>query len=556
MVDGQGPVNRRSAVRDVLGNSNVVRAEVSLAAGIIGQVAWLASMLIVMFDRIGPVGPGIFVIVRQLAGAASAPFYAALASRFRRERLLAAATAARGTAVALAIPLLEFHGPTAFVILVIALEGVTQSAPTALHDALLPWLADSPGQLVTANSLSSLIETAGRLVGAGMAAVGMWLSGPTVVLMTVVLLAAVGSWLLAAITGINTRVGDRRSRVAKDLVGGAGVLRRSPDARAVVAIMAVTAALTGGAQSVAPSIATVLLHTDSAMTPVLIGAVGLGGLMGGITSLSLARRRSMSVPLILGLASCAMASFAIAASSSLILTLLLLIGFGVGIAYQVVCGRTLLQRSASGRSLDLLVGVHAFIAVSVVGVAGLCAAALTAAIGVRQALVVAGGVVLLAVAYALWRVPRLQRVSGATRDELDAIQRVRAFRQLSVAATDQLASVLVAMPCAVDDVVVRQGDFGQCMFLVGSGQFGVTVDGHPLPTMGGGDHFGEIALLFDARRTATVRCLQAGTIWRLERDDFLRAITGNSATEATITAIARERLARGGEIRSNGGAAG
>lgn len=503
--------------------------------------------MVVTFDRLGPVGPGWFIIVRQFTGAASAPVYAALAGRFRRERVLGCAVLARGAAVALVIPVLAFHAPNTVLFVVIALEGFTQSAPKALHDALLPWLADSPAQLVAANALTSLLETAGVLVGAGVAAAALGLSGPPAALVIVVGLCALGAWPLFAIRGIDTRVGDNGARLLSQLAGGIGVLRRSPTARAVVIVMGVTAALTGIAQSVVASIAADVVHIGADGTPVLIGAVGVGGVLGGIASLSLGRR-SMSLPLIIGLLGCALTLFALAVTSAEALAIALLSVFGIGITYQIVCGRTLLQRSASGRSLDLLVGIYALIAVSIVGVAGLCAGEINAAIGVRGTLRVAGGLALLGAVYGLWRLRPIDRLAPAHGEELDAIKRVEAFRPLSVAAANQLASALIAVRPAEGDVVVRQGDRADDMFLIASGVFEAAVDGQRVRTLHGGDHFGEIALLFDAPRTASVRCVQEGGLWRLRREDFLSAITGNSATEEVMKAIADQRLAHAGRI--------
>jgi hypothetical protein len=547
MAEVPARASRWAACRNALSNANIARAEASLAAGVIGQVAWVSMMLVVTFDRLGPIGPGWFLLVRQFTGATSAPVYAALAGRFRRERVLACAIVARGVAVALVIPALELHAVNPLLFLLIALEGFTQSAPKALYDALLPWLADSPAQLVASNALSSLLETAGVLVGAGVAVVALWLSGPSAVLTTIVVLCALGAWPLFAIDGIDTRVGKGGARVLNELAGGIGVLRRSPDARVVVIVMAVTASLTGIAQSIVASIATDLLHLGTAGTPVLIGAVGVGGLIGGIASLSLGRR-SMSLPLIIGLFTCALVLFALAVTSSEAIALPLLSVFCIGITFQIVSGRSLLQRSASGRALDLLVGINALIAVSIVGVAALCAAELNAAIGVRGTLRVTGGLAMLGVVYGLWRLTRVERRFPTYREELDAIESVEAFRPLSVAAANQLASALISLPSAEGDVVVRQGEPGEDMFLISSGVFEATVDGQRVRTLHHGDHFGEIALLFDAPRTATVRCLQAGTLWRLRQEDFLSAITGNSTTKEVIRAIADQRLAHAGKI--------
>lgn len=504
-------------------------------------------MLVVTFEALGAVGPGWFLIIRQFTGAASAPVYAALAGRFRRQRVLACAIVARGVTVALVIPVLALHAPNTLLFAVIALEGFTQSAPKALHDALLPWLADSPAQLVASNALTSLLETAGVLAGAGVAWAALRLSGPPAALVTVAGLCALGAWPLFAIRGIDTRVSESGSPVLSQLAGGIGVLRRSPNARAVVVVMGVTAALTGIAQSIVASIAADVVHIGADGTPVLIAAVGVGGVLGGMASFSLGRR-SMALPLIAGLLGCALTLFALAATSSEALAIVLLSVFGVGITYQLVCGRTLLQRSASGRSLDLLVGIYALTAASIVGVAGLGAAEVNAAIGVRGTLQVAGGLALLGAVYGLWRLTRIERQAPVYGEELDAIKSVEAFRALSVAAANQLASALISTRPSEDDVVVRQGDPAEDMFLIGSGVFEATVDGRPVRTLGGGDCFGEIALLFGAPRTASVRCVQPGALWRLRREDFLSTITGNSATKEVMKAIADQRLARAGKI--------
>ncbi|HTX95363.1 MAG TPA: cyclic nucleotide-binding domain-containing protein [Mycobacterium sp.] len=118
------------------------------------------------------------------------------------------------------------------------------------------------------------------------------------------------------------------------------------------------------------------------------------------------------------------------------------------------------------------------------------------------------------------------------REELDAIKNVEAFRPLSVAAADQLALALSPVRPADGDVVVRQGEPAEDMFLIGSGVFDADVDGQRVRTMNQGGHFGEIGLLFGVPR----------------RQDFLRASTGNSTSNEAIRAIADQRLAPAGYI--------
>jgi predicted MFS family arabinose efflux permease len=536
-----------AVVRNALGNANLVRAEAAIALGVLGHFAWNATMLVVTFDLLGPVGVGWYGLARQLGGAAGAPFYAALVGRFRRERVLAGAFLADAVAVALVVPVLEFHTPKALLFVPIALEGFAHSAPKALHDSLLPWLADSPAQLVASNAFSALIDTFAALVGAMLAAAGLYLAGPSAVLTIVVILGVLAAFPLFAIRGIDTRGGGSDgSHIIGQLVGGLGVLRRLPNARAVVVILMLTAVIGGFEHINMPSISTQILHLGAKATPVLIAFGTAGGFVGGIASLSVGRR-ALSTSLTIGLLICALALIALTMTSTKAVALPLLSLFGIGMVYQAVSSRTLLQSTASGRSLDLLVGVTALIGVGVSAVSALCAAELNVAVGVRTTLRVAAVLAIVGAVYSLLRLTKVERQAPGNRKEVEAIKNVEAFRPLSVAAANQLADALVTLDAAEGDVVVRQGESGDEMFLIGSGLFEATVDGQPARTMQHGDHFGEIALLLNAPRTATVRCLQAGSLWRLRREDFLRAVTGNSTTEAAMTTIADQRLAHAGD---------
>lgn len=548
MADGPKRAGRWAAFRNALSNPNIAKAEASITIGVLTHIAWNATMLVITFDLLGPIGPGLYILAKQLTVAVGAAVFAALAGRYRRERVLGVALIANALAIAGVIPILEFHEATALLFVPVAIQGITHAAPKALHDSLLPWLADSPAQLVASNALSAVLETTATLAGASVAALGLWLAGPTAVVTTIAILGTLGALPLFAIRGIDTRAGNDGSRILNELAGGIGVLRKLPNSRAVIVVMAVTAALAGVDQSNAASIATNVLHIGANGTPVLVGAAAVGGVIGGFASVSLGGRRFMSAPLAVGLLISASAYLMLAATSARALALPLLSVVGIGAAYQAVCSRTLLQRSASGRSLDLLVGINAVIAVSISGLSALCAAELNAAFGVRWTLRVAAGLAVLGAVYAVWRLTRIERLTPSDREELDAINNVEAFGPLSVAAADQLASALISLTAADGEVIFRQGDPAEDMFLIASGVFDAAVDDESVRTLGVGDHFGEIGLLFNSPRTATVQCLQAGTLWRLRREDFLRAITGNSTTQTAMRAIADQRLVHAGNI--------
>ncbi len=91
---------------------------------------------------------------------------------------------------------------------------------------------------------------------------------------------------------------------------------------------------------------------------------------------------------------------------------------------------------------------------------------------------------------------------------------------------------------------IRQGEPGDAFYVVGSGQVRVERDGRPVATLGRGDHFGELALLNDVPRNASVTTIAPTRAFRLDREGF-EAVVAESLTR-------RHRTAR----RSNDGTLG
>jgi voltage-gated potassium channel len=90
-------------------------------------------------------------------------------------------------------------------------------------------------------------------------------------------------------------------------------------------------------------------------------------------------------------------------------------------------------------------------------------------------------------------------------------------------------------------VVVRRGDPADAMFFIMSGE--VQVDITPTPVrLGRGQYFGEIALIRDTVRTATVTTLVERQLLSLDVPDFRQLFASHPSLEATITRTAEERL--------------
>ena len=88
---------------------------------------------------------------------------------------------------------------------------------------------------------------------------------------------------------------------------------------------------------------------------------------------------------------------------------------------------------------------------------------------------------------------------------------------------------------------MTQGEDGDRYYAIADGELEVTVDGHRTATLSRGDGFGEIALLRNVPRTATVPALTPVRLYALAKEPFLEVVTGHLATSATATEIASER---------------
>lgn len=82
------------------------------------------------------------------------------------------------------------------------------------------------------------------------------------------------------------------------------------------------------------------------------------------------------------------------------------------------------------------------------------------------------------------------------------------------------------IPAAPGDVLVREGDVGDTFYVTVSGRADVVRDGEVIDAIGAGDHFGEIALLEDVPRTASVIATTPMRLFRLDRDGFEMVVAG------------------------------
>jgi CRP-like cAMP-binding protein len=161
--------------------------------------------------------------------------------------------------------------------------------------------------------------------------------------------------------------------------------------------------------------------------------------------------------------------------------------------------------------------------------------------GVRWTLVVVGALLPLLAALTHASLSRFDAAPADAR-RIELLQAIPIFSPLSPPVLEQLAARLSPVHARAGDEIIRAGDHGDRFYVVDAGEVEVLVDGKPPRREGAGEYFGEIALLKDVPRTATVRAATDADLFALDRDDFLPAVTGHAASAQAAEAVIGSRL--------------
>ena len=126
--------------------------------------------------------------------------------------------------------------------------------------------------------------------------------------------------------------------------------------------------------------------------------------------------------------------------------------------------------------------------------------------------------------------------------ERPEIELMPLFRDLSPGELDVLLARLEPLAADTGEVIIRQEDAGERFFVVRSGRVEVSRDGRVLARLGPGEAFGEIALLLDVRRTASVTAVEPTTLLALEAHDFRDVLAGYLGRASELERLSHLRL--------------
>jgi MFS family permease len=541
-----------AALRAAAANPDLRRLELALAALVVGQWSYTIVVAVYAYHQGGAAAVGLVGLIRMLPAAFAAPLTALLADRHRRQRVLFVAALLEGLGVGVTAAAIVGGQPSLLVYAITAGVQLATTAAVPARAALIPSIARSPEELTAANVTATTIDSVGAFAGPAVAGVLVGFAGPGKVLVVVAAVFACAILLLGRIRP------DERPHVEPgtfdlgELLAGVRALG-SDTKLAVLTGLYASQTLVAGALNVLLVVAALeLLDLGDAGVGYLNAAIGIGGTAGAATMFALVGgTRRLAPHFAVGMVLWGLPMVLLALWTQPVFAFAVLGLLGVGNTLVDVAGVTLLQRAVPDAVLGRVFGVLESLTWGTIAAGSIAASGLVAAFGGRVALAVAGGLLPL-LAVVSWR--QLAALDARPPDPaaLELLGGVPIFAPLPPAVVEALAGALQLVRFPEGAVVFRRGDRGDSFYVISSGEIEVDAGRPELIVLGRGDFFGEIALLADVPRTATVRARQAVEAYALAGTAFVAAVTGHSdsadAADLVIAARLGSAASRGASV--------
>ncbi|HEV2071453.1 MAG TPA: MFS transporter [Acidimicrobiales bacterium] len=533
------------SMRKVLAEPQLRRAELAFLLSCAADSAFTVTLSVVAFLDGGAAAVGLVGVIRMLPSAVGTPFFTALADRYRRERVLVAGSVVRGIAIVYAAAILEAGGPVPAIYALAVPATIASTVFRPAHSALLPSLCRTASQLTSANVVRGLLESLATLSGPALVGVLLGASDATVAFAAT---AGLSLGSAAALLGLRYEAPPRpaisqRPMLARDTAAGVQAVGRNHDLRLLFGLGFAQTFVRGALNVFVVIVALELLRTGESGAAALFAAVGAGGLLGsfGVALLVGSRRLGWWLAIALVLWGAPIAAVAAVPTMPVVLALLAVVGLGNAIIDVPLF--TLPVRLAPDAVLARAFGVFESLVALGVALGSAVTPVLINLVGLRGALVATGLVLPVLAAVALRRLQSLDGRLQVRDAEIRVLRTTPMFALLPVPTIEHLASSLRRRRLPAGTVVFRQGDVADTFYFVDEGEAEVIGDGEVVATIAHGDSFGEIALLHDVPRTATVRARTDLSVLEIERHEFLDAVSGYRSSSDAASAIVARHLA-------------
>jgi hypothetical protein len=284
-----------------------------------------------------------------------------------------------------------------------------------------------------------------------------------------------------------------------------------------------------------------VLGTGPAGVGLIDSVLGVGAVVGGFVAIARSVRNKIAFDLVTGTLLWAFPLLFVVVAPSPVTVFAMVAVMGFGLPLVDVNYATLTMRLAPDARLGRVFGAMEGTCIGTMAIGSAVTPFLLDELGVRGVLALLA--VLVAVP-ALAYVPRARRLDATLRPPpgTDLLAGIAMFAPLAPASVEFLARRLVAEAAPPGTAIVTEGEPSDRFLVIVRGSVEVTQDGRHLRVEGPGEFFGEIGLLRDVPRTATVTALEDTDLVSLTREDFLGAVHGTDASMAAAYDIVTSRL--------------
>ena len=565
------------SLRTVFGNRNLRLLQLSFCGSLIGNWAYATAVSVWAYGVGGPKAVGIYVALRLGLTAFASPFSATFADKYSRRIVMICADLFSCVMVTAAAVCL-YAGTAALPVFVFAILSALGMSPfRAAEGAIMPSLSRSPEELTASNGTSATLESIAFGVGPAIASAMLFIASvPAVFLFnaasfvwSILMVSAIrvpGKEVNPSASGPATDVeeghgkhmaevseGEREPEEEKgaekeeesyltELLAGFRAIWRDKDLLLSVIQGCAQTVIAGAEGVLAVVMAVDILHTGPKGVGWLGSVFGIGAIAGGIYALSRASKHKLGQDLIAGVMLWSFPLLLVVVWPSPVTAFLAVALLGFGNPLVDVNTYTIVQRITPDAVLGRVFGALEASAIGTMAAGAALTPLLINLTGLRATMAIlglsVGGIAVLG----LRRMRHLDQRLEAP-DGLPLLRAISMFTPLNPVVQEALARALVRVEVGAGEVVVREGDESDLFYVIESGRVQVTAaDGHVLREEGPGDYFGEIGLLRDVPRTATITALEPTLLLALERDEFLEAVTGQGESRRLAEDVVLRRL--------------
>ena len=526
---------------------NLRRLQLGWASYFLVDGMSMVGLSVWAFRHGGTPAVGLVGLARLLPGAIALPFGAWAADRFSRRRVVSVVfLAITATQAAIAVALAA-DAPAAVIYALVAFNSMSGTPYRPAHLALAPLVARSPAELVAMNVTAGTLEGFVTFLGPALGALLLLGAQPWFVIAASAL-AGLGG--LLAVVGIDVAtdpskaVRRSRERPRDALMGGLVELRGNVDMAILVGCFVAQIFVRGMLGVLLVAVSFDLIDLGSSGVGWLAAAMGVGGIVGAMYAVTLTGRRRLGKPFALALVLWGFPIAVIGLLPHTVVAVVALLVIGLGNAILDVSGFTLIQRLGVDRALGRVFGVLYTFGIAMGGLGSLAAPALISWLGLRTVLIVVGLILPVLAGALLPRFRSIDERSEPLPEVLSLLAGIPLLSPLPPITLEKLAARSSMVEKVAGGVVIAEGDPGDLFYVIAEGECGVSRAGRRIGTLGPGEQFGEIALLRETSRTATVAATCTTRLITIDGRDFVDAVSSSEIAFSIGCRVSDELMSR------------